>query len=164
MNWQINYLIARQRHLELVRSAEQARLEQAHLTASPSSPRAYARWLLTTHRLGANRWAAAARQANPGAPQEGLGATNDCARNTLHVLTHGERDLGGGRANADLPHPDVIDGPSPLDKRLSCLASPDRGWRKRQGPGVFTTPLRHRVCGDPDPTFIHPGAAPKGNQ
>src|SRR5437763_16337767 len=98
MNWQINYLIARQRRLELVRSAEQARLEQAHLAASSSSPRDYARWLRTTHRLSANRWTAAARQANPGAPQEGLGTTNDCARNPPHALTQGQRDLSGGRA------------------------------------------------------------------
>jgi hypothetical protein len=127
MNWHINYLIARQRHLELARSAEQARLKRAHIGSPPSSPRGYARWLLATHRLSATRRAAAARQANPGPPQEPSGATHNCARST-------------------------------------AWRRPTRGCHERKGPGVFTTPFRHRVCADPDPTFIHPGAAPNGNQ
>jgi hypothetical protein len=89
MDWQINYLIARQRRLELVRSAEQARLKQAHLASSPSSPRGCARWLLTTHRLSATRRAATARQPIPGPPQQGRGAIHHCARNTLRVLSRG---------------------------------------------------------------------------
>lgn len=84
MNWQSNYLIARQRRLELVRSAEQARLKQArlkqaHLASSPSSPRGCARWLLRTHRLSATRRAATARQPIPGPPQQGSGAIHHCA-------------------------------------------------------------------------------------
>lgn len=46
-------------------------------------------------------------------------------------------------------------------------------WQRRQGPGIFITPFHQITCAihprlgwavvafvDPDPTFIHPGAAP----
>jgi hypothetical protein len=63
----------------------------------------------------------------------------------------------------------------PDHERLNCE------WDEFQSRGVFTTPFHQITCAprrivgnkrailvyafaDPDPTFIHPGAAPKGNR
>jgi hypothetical protein len=73
MTSQLNYLMAQQRHAELVRCAEQARLAQdARATRSTASPRSYMRRLLAPRQLGAAGSATATRQAPPGQPQECL--------------------------------------------------------------------------------------------
>ena len=73
MTSQLNYLIAPQRHIELAYRAEQARLaDDARVAGSAPSPRWSLGRLLATRRLRAAGSAAAARQANPGPPQECL--------------------------------------------------------------------------------------------
>jgi len=71
MTSQLNYLIAEQRHSELARRAEQARLRNAARPAALASSR---RWnigqLFAPRRLRTPRLAAAAQQANPGPPSE----------------------------------------------------------------------------------------------
>jgi hypothetical protein len=71
MTSQLNDLIVRQRHSELVDRAEQARLASEARSATSASSR---RWnisqLFAPRRLRAPGLAAAARQANPGPPYE----------------------------------------------------------------------------------------------
>jgi hypothetical protein len=79
---------------------------------------------------------------------------------------HASCAMAAAVARAEIIHPS--------HERSNCA------WETRQGPGIVTTPFHHLVCAprrlgttrsilvvafvDPDPTFIHPGAAPKGNQ
>lgn len=161
MNWQSNYLIARQRRLELVRSAEQARLKQArlkqaHLASSPSSPRGCARWLLTTHRLSATRRAATARQPIPGPPQQGSGAIHHCARTHCAFSAAASEILVV--AKRTFPHPDVIDGPWPVDRGCPAWRHPTAGGTsaKARGPSrrrfvieSAPTPTRHSSTPEP---------------
>jgi hypothetical protein len=71
MTSQLNYLIAQQRHAELVSHAEQTRLtSDAHLSRSASPPRGNVGRLLSTRRLKAPHVSAAARKANARLPRE----------------------------------------------------------------------------------------------
>jgi hypothetical protein len=68
MSSQLNYLIVKQRHSELGRSAEQARLgaEARAARSAPSQPRYIGR-LAATRRLGAARMSTAAPSNHPAA-------------------------------------------------------------------------------------------------
>jgi hypothetical protein len=71
MTSQLNYLIVKQRHVELAHRAEQARLAgEARAAVSAPSPRWHLGRLLAPRRLRAAGLAAAAQPARPGPPQE----------------------------------------------------------------------------------------------
>ena len=74
MNSQLNYLIAQQRHIELVYRAEQARLAGEARGAAGSAPsrRGNVARLLTPRWLAPARLAPAATQTTPGVSQECL--------------------------------------------------------------------------------------------
>jgi hypothetical protein len=73
MTSQLNYLIVKQRHVELAHRAEQARLAgEARRAASASSPRWNIGRLLSTRRLKAARVTAAAQHGMPGPSPECL--------------------------------------------------------------------------------------------
>jgi hypothetical protein len=73
MNSQLTHLVVQQRHLELVRRAEEARLpNQARTAVSAPSRRWNLGRLVATRRPRAAGLAAAAQPATPGPPQECL--------------------------------------------------------------------------------------------
>ena len=71
MTSQLNYLIVKQRHVELAHRAEQARLAgEARAAVSAPTPRWNLGRLLAPRRLRTAGLAAAAQPARPGPPQE----------------------------------------------------------------------------------------------